>query len=226
MTVVGQPPRANNFVQRAMNIILRPSSEWAVIDAEPTTVQGLFVGYAMILAAIGPICGFLGAMLFSSASLARFGIHLNPVALLIGAVVNYVVALLAVFVFGLVIDMLAPNFGATRDRVRAMKVAVYSATPAWLCGVFGLVPMLGILGLLGLYGIFLLYKGEQIVMRAPQEKATTYTVVTVLVMLVVWIVLGALTYFVGTATGATPPMAAFMHPAVSTTTYTTTTTTN
>ena len=214
------------IASRVKNILLRPTPEWALIAAEPTTVSALFTRYAMPLAAIGPVCGVVGALLFSSAALARLGLHLSPVSLVISAVISYGVALLAVYVFGLVIDGLASNFGGTRDRVQAMKVAVYSSTAAWLAAVFQLVPALGVFGLVGLYGVFLLYKGLPIVMRTPPERAIGYTVSVVLVMLLVWIVLSVVVYFISTSLGLSPGLGAFMHhPVTGTTTSTTLTTT-
>jgi hypothetical protein len=44
-----------NLVDRVKRILLAPRAEWAVIDNEPTTPAQLFTGYAMPLAAIGPI---------------------------------------------------------------------------------------------------------------------------------------------------------------------------
>ena len=48
-----------DLVQRAKNICLSPATEWAVIEAEPATTQGLLMEYAAPLAAIGAIwfCG-------------------------------------------------------------------------------------------------------------------------------------------------------------------------
>ena len=39
-----------SLIDRAKNILLTPKTEWPVIAAEPATAQGLFTGYAAILA--------------------------------------------------------------------------------------------------------------------------------------------------------------------------------
>ena len=65
-----------------------------------------------------------------------------------------------IFVLSLIINALAPTFGAQKNSAQAMKVAVYAYTPGWLAGVFNIIPLLGILGIIaGLYGIYLLYLG-------------------------------------------------------------------
>src|SRR3546814_17909838 len=51
-------------------------------------------------------------------------------------------------------------------------VAAYSATAAWVAGVFQIVPSLGWIGaILGLYSLYLLYLGLPILMKAPAANA-------------------------------------------------------
>jgi hypothetical protein len=112
---------------------------------------------------------------------------------LLGAIVTWGLSLLSVFVLGLIIDALAPTFNGTRDKVQAMKVAVYSMTAAWVASIFNLFPALAWLGgLLGLYGFYLLYLGLPTVMKAPQDKALGYTAVVVVSAIVLWMVVGAI----------------------------------
>ena len=40
-----------NIVDRAKNLILTPAAEWDKISAETHTVQGLYTGWIMVLAA-------------------------------------------------------------------------------------------------------------------------------------------------------------------------------
>ena len=54
--------------------------------------------------------------------------------------------------------------------------------------------MLGIIGLLfALYGFYILYLGVPILMETPQDKVLTYTIVTIIAMLVIYAVIGAIT---------------------------------
>src|SRR6185295_18372721 len=85
-----------------------------------------------------------------------------------------------------------PTFGAEQNAARAMKVAVYSFTPAWVAGVLRAIPALGVLAILGaFYGFYLLYLGLPALMKAPKEKAVGYTVVTIVSALIVMVVVGA-----------------------------------
>ena len=62
-------------------------------------------------------------------------------------------------------------------------------TPAFLAGIFSLIPALSIFGILGLYSVYLLYLGLPRLMRAPEDKAVAYTAVVVAASIAVWIVI-------------------------------------
>ena len=194
-TAVG--PRKGVF-ERARDILVRPAAEWQVIDGEPATVGSVFVPYALILAAIGPIAGLLGGQIFGL-SFGPFSWTPPLGGAIAGAVLGYVVGLAMVFVAALIIDALAPSFGGTKNQVQATKVAVYAWTAAWVAGIFGLIPALAIVGLVGLiYSLYLLYLGLPILMRSPPEKTAGYAVVVILAMIVLYLVVGYVVYQITT----------------------------
>lgn len=175
-----------DLVQRAKNIVLSPNTEWGVIETEPATTGGLITGYAVPMAAIGAVAGFIGSALIGT-TLPFVGHYRTPiVAALIGAIVAFGMALVGVFVLSLIIDALAPTFGAQKSQIQALKVAVYSYTPAWLAGVLQIVPLLGVLGIFAaFYGMYLLYLGLPRLMKSPQDKALPYTLVVIVCAIVV-----------------------------------------
>jgi hypothetical protein len=140
----------------------------------------------MPLAAIGPVASF-----FALAMLPMGGTYRAPIGNVIGhAVVSYVLALVGVYVFALVIDALAPTFQGVKNNHQALKLAAYSSTPAWLCGIFNLIPTLAFLQIFSLYGLYLLYLGLPILMKAPEGKSLVYTVVAVIAGLAILAVIG------------------------------------
>ena len=191
MSVV-EAPRSQGLFARAINILTKPRSEWDVIAAESATTPGLILGYAAVLAAVPAIARVVSGLMPH----CFFGVCYtpNPIFVVIGAVVYYALAVAGVFVIGLIIEALAPNFGGEKNQVQAMKVAVYSWTAAWLSGIFVIIPWVGwLLTLVGLYSLFLLYLGLKQVMRSPDDKAVIYTVVVVVLAILFFIVAGALT---------------------------------
>lgn len=193
----------NGVVQRAKNILLKPNSEWDVIRSEPATLQSLFVPYALVLAAIGPLATLIGQLVFGVPNLLGGPATRPPIgSALSGAVLSYVLSLVSVGVLALLIEFLAPTFGGTKDRIAAFKVAIYSWTAAWLAGIFGLIPMLAILSIVGLYSLYLLYLGLPKLMNAPKEKALPYTAVVVLAAIVLFFIVGAIVSAVAGLGGA------------------------
>ncbi len=72
-----------------------------------------------------------------------------------------------------------------------MKLVAYSYTPAWLGGVFALIPALGITTLLlAIYGFYVLYAAP--VVNVPKERAVTFTATLVIAVIVVFIVTSAI----------------------------------
>jgi len=181
-----------SIVERAKNICLTPKTEWPIIAAEPAATVPLITGYAAPLAAIGAICGFIGGALIGK-TLPFVGHYRVPiVSALVAAVFTFGMALVGVFVLSLIIDALAPTFGGEKNSGQALKLAVYSYTPAWLAGVLQIVPVLGLLSFFAaLYAIYLLYLGLPRLMKNPEDKSVVYTVVVFVCAIVLSLVLSA-----------------------------------
>lgn len=184
MTEMNLSPQAQSIVTRVKGILLKPKEEWAVINAEPATIQGLFVGYAVLLAAIPAVASLIGSLVFGY---GWFGVTYRPPLMnaLSVAVGTYILSLVGLAVLALVIEFLAPQFGGEKNRIQAFKVATYSGTAAWVAGIFGLLPGISVLTLLGIYSIYLLYVGLPKLMKTPADKALGYTAVTIVAAIVV-----------------------------------------
>jgi hypothetical protein len=181
-----------NLVARAQNILLKPKEEWVTIKGEAVSIPQMFMSYAIFLAAIPAIAQFIGYGLIGIripfAGVYRFSLGSS----LLRAVIYYVLILASTYVFGIVINALAPNFGSKPNLENAMKLAVFSMTPAWIGGIFYIIPSLGILAALaGLYGLYILYLGFATpLMETPKEKVLGYLVVSIVVVAVLMLVVG------------------------------------
>jgi len=187
------------MIQRIKDIILKPKETWPTIKAEAAGIGQVFTGYAMILAAIYPIFGLLGMVLIGH-GYGPIGFKIPFVSALIWAIVWYVLTLVALYVYALIINALAPSFGSTQNLTNAYKLAVYSSTPMFIAGILMIIPALGILVLLiSLYSFYLLYVGLPIMMDTPKAKQVGYFVVILIIMIVVYFVIGAIAGAVMTA---------------------------
>ena len=183
-----------DLVQRAKAMVLSPAAEWRAIEPETGDTHYLFTNYVAILAAIPPICAFLRGGLFGwgGAHLRHFH-HGGFFSSLFGAVVHYLVAFVVVYAMAVIIDGLAPTFSGQKSQENAMKLAVYSMTPAWLAGVFALVPALGFLRLIALlYSLYVFWLGLPILMKAPQDRLGPYALTVILSGIVLSLIVGAI----------------------------------
>ena len=177
-----------SLVDRVKNILVSPKTEWPRIDAEPATIQGMYTGYVMILAAIPAIAGLIGQQLMMGVLTPSLNYSIGT------TVIGYVMSLVAVYVLAFIIDILAPTFGGARDMTKSFKVAAYSYTPAWVLGIFSIIPMLGMLaGLAGMiYCAYLLYLGLGLLKRVGEDKAVGYTVAVIVALIVLYFVIAAI----------------------------------
>jgi len=181
-----------SIAARAKAIILKPKEEWPVIERETASSGDIFTRYALPLAAIGPVATFLGGQIFGYGA---FGVSFKPslVGGLSQAVISYVLSLIGLFVICFVANKLAPSFGGETSSRNAFKLVVYSMTAGWLASIFGLIPSLSFLAIVGLYSFYLFYTGAGPLMKVPADKTLTYTIVTVICVIVLYIVIGMVT---------------------------------
>ena len=185
MSLVEPGSASAGLVARVKAILLKPAETWDVIDGERPTVGSLYTGYVMPLASIPVICTLIGSLVFG---IGAFGFSYKPTVVfaLTQAVIQYALSLSMVYVLALIIEGLAPNFGGTKDRLQALKVAAYFPTASWVAGVFGLIPALGIIALVGgLYSLYLLYLGLPKLMKIQEDKTLPYFLVVLVVAIVV-----------------------------------------
>jgi hypothetical protein len=179
-----------DLIERVKGILLNPDMEWRAIERESGDPNHLFPNYVSILALIPALASFIGSII---------GGRVTVFTGFFTAIFLYVLTFVLVYVVGILIDALAPTFGAQKNFANALKLSVYSFTPVWLSGIFMLVPGLRFLMLLGLYGVYLLWIGLPPLMKAPQDRALLYAITAGSFALVVYVAFNALQ-------GALPPI--------------------
>jgi len=182
-----------NLVERVKALLQNPKAQWPVIEDEKRGAINLVVNYAALLGAIPPAAAFVGV-----AITGYIGYRVPVIHALIWALIVYALTLVSVFIMAEVIDRLAGMFGGQRDFGKALKVAVYAPTAAWVASVFDVNPPMAFLSLMGLYSLYLLYTGLAALMKPPADRLLTYTVAVAACAAVFWlIVLGVAVKLLG-----------------------------
>lgn len=166
-----------SLFSRVKGLIVTPRTEWETIENEETSIAGLYRNYIVILATIPPLASFIGAWLFGY-SRGHLGVaHSTFGAGLFRAALQYALSLPLLYMVAFVISSIAPFFDGKSDDRRALMLATYSITPAWLAAVFGLVPGLRWLDVLGFYGVYVFSLGLPRMMRVPKDNLDVFTLV-------------------------------------------------
>jgi hypothetical protein len=178
------------LVDRVKNIVFHPDQEWPIIASEPSSASALFSGYVIPLAAIPAIASFIGLALVG-VNIPFVGTYRTPIVSALGqSVASFILSLIGIFVLSLVIDALAPKFDGRQNRLAALKVTAYAATPGFVAGILSIFPgPLAFVQLFaGLYGIYLIYTGLPVLMHVSKERSIAYTLVVIIVAFLVAIV--------------------------------------
>lgn len=178
-----------NLIERAKNIIVAPAKEWDVISTEQPDIGKIITGYVLPLAGTAAVAAFIG---YGLIGVSYFGIRFKSIDLGLYQAINVLItALISVFVSAFVIDALAPSFGSEKNMGRSVQLVAYSYTPGWVGGLLAIIPSIAIVGALaGLYGLYLLYLGLPKLKKTPEDKHIGYFVVSLLVIIVVYFVIG------------------------------------
>ena len=117
-------PRGTHWlIDRVKAILLTPKSEWPIIASESSTIADIYKHYVLLLAAVPAVAGFLKSTLVGYSIPFAGTVRVGIGAGLSGMVLQYVLSLVGVYVLALIVDALAPTFGAQKDRTQAFKLA-------------------------------------------------------------------------------------------------------
>lgn len=181
-----------SIVDRAKNILLSPRTEWPVIQAEPSTIQGIYRNYLVYLAAIPAIATLIGMSLIGFGMMG-VSVRVPFTSGLANAILGYALTLGMIYVLALVVDALAPTFKGEKNQLAAFKLVAYGSTASLVSGIVYLLPSLGIIAILGaLYSIYLFYVGLPVLMKCPPEKALPYTAVLLVCGFIASLIIGAI----------------------------------
>lgn len=164
-----------DIVERTTEILRHPENEWAAIEQDGSSIQDLTLGYVAPLAAIPAVANFLGTTMVGFS-----GYRISAMTAFFHAVIGYAIDIVAVYALAHLLTWLAPRFGARGNLTAAFRVAVYSFTPVWICGIVGLIPALGLLMLAAYgYAVYLMSMGAERVLATPKDKTLPYAGIAV-----------------------------------------------
>jgi hypothetical protein len=105
----------------------------------------------------------------------------------------YLAMIAGVIFLGAMVSWMAGSYGSESGLARGVKLISYTASPFFLAGLLGLLPLLWLDIMIGTlvacYCVYLLYRGTSVVMAVPPERGFLYASAVFAVALVSFVAL-------------------------------------
>ena len=174
-------------------LISKPNAFFQELRHDARPASQVFKDFLWIVALIPSVSTFIGK--------AIVGTHGYTTPLgrtFLWAVYTYLFSLFGVWLTARVIEYVSPNFDTPRDFNGAFRLVTYSSTPAFVAGIFQIIPALSLLSVTGLYSLYLLYNYLPLVLQTPEDKAQSFSLVAVVIVVLTWaVVSGVASLLVG-----------------------------
>ena len=173
---------------RVKQMLLSPQSEYQAIEQEDRPHTKVLTSYVLPLLLIPALFAFIG---YGLVGYSYGGYHFSDVGLGFRmAIVQIAVLLGGIYLSALIINVLADNFGATKNFNRTFSLVAYAYTPMLLAGIFHILHSLWwLVFLVGLYGLYLIFVGLKPMLKPTEEKEGTYYIISLAVIVVGYIIL-------------------------------------
>lgn len=163
-----------------IGFLLSPLKQWQkVTDLNPSFYNKALL-YPLILALLPCIAWYYGTAvagwsIAGSEDVVRLEAH--SAKMIISAF--YFTMIISIAVIGYSVHWMAQTYGCESSIAKGIAVSGFAATPLFLVGLVGFVPLLWLDLSLGIvaasWATYLLYKGIPIVMKIPEEQGFLYT---------------------------------------------------
>ena len=174
--------------KRVKQILFSPQTAYLEIGQEDTPHSKTLTSYILPLLVIPVLFAFIG---YGLVGYTIQGYHFSSVGMGFRmAIIQIVVLVGGIYLSALIINVLADNFGVTKNFSRVFSLVAYAYTPMFLAGIFHIHHALWwLVFLVGLYGLYLLLVGLKPILKPTEDKADTYSIVSLAVPVVGYIVL-------------------------------------
>ena len=174
--------------KRAKQILLSPQSEYHAIEQEDKSHIKVLASYILPLLLMPVLFAFIG---YGLVGFNYGGHHFSQVNWGFRmAIIQMLVLLGGIYLSSAAINALSDNFGVTKNFNRIFSLVAYAYTPVLLAGVFHIhYSLWWIVLLAGLYGLYLIFVGLKPMLKPAEDKAATFTIISLAVAAVSYIIL-------------------------------------
>jgi len=181
----------NTFINGFL-VAFNPSAAWQRIAADNSGVMKVLLLHSIPFALIPAACWYFGVT-DAGWNVAGETVRLTAESALPMCVLFYLAMIAGVIFLGAMVSWMAGSYGSQSGLANGIKLISYTASPFFLAGILGLMPLLWLdimLGtLIACYCVYLLYRGTSVVMNVPPERGFLYASAVFAVALVSFVAL-------------------------------------
>lgn len=181
------------MIGNALGLLIHPRSQWQAISSRGSFALVSAVIYTAVLAVIPAVAWFYGVteIGWTVGDGERIRMTRDSASAIIG--LFYLTMIVAVCAIGYMIHWMSKTYGTDSSTAKGIAVAGFSATPLFIAGAIGFMPVFWIALLIGVsavsYAVYLLYVGIPIVMKIPEERGFLFSSAVIAICLVFLIVI-------------------------------------
>ena len=150
--------------------VLSPTVCWKALKNDGSSFADVYLKYVFILAAIAPISGFIGSVIFGRAPF---------LAAVLFAILAYLATLVLVYLAAVLACYSTHIVKSKTDLNSAGKLVIYSLMPYFVCGIFLIHPKFVPFVLAGSYSFFLFFRGIEVMSNVHGEGRVLYWMINV-----------------------------------------------
>jgi len=181
-----------NALSNGLLVAFNPTRGWKAVSEDSSGLVTVLLLHTLPLALIPAVCWYVGVTQ-QGWNVAGETVRLTAESALPMCALFYLAMIAGVVFLGFMVQWMAGSYGTQASLAQGVKLITYTATPFFLAGVLGLIPVLWVditLGtLIACYCVFLLYKGTGPVMHVPPERGFLYASAVFAVALVSFVAL-------------------------------------
>jgi hypothetical protein len=173
-------------------VVFNPRGGWQKIAADRAGLMAVLLLHTIPFALI-PAVGWYVGVTTQGWTIAGDPVRLTAESALPMCVLFYLAMIAGVLFLGYMVSWMAGSYGTEGGLARGVTLISYTASPFFLAGILGFMPVLWIdiaVGtLVACYCIYLLFQGTAPVMEVPPERAFLYASAVFAVALVSFVAL-------------------------------------
>ncbi len=182
----------NFLIEKVKELLTKPAEFLLKAKDEQTNLKELIMGYVIFLAAIPAIGNFIGYAVIGRSILGHT-VRYPMKDALPHAILWYAASVALVIAVIFITQKLSINFGGNGNIDIAARAIVYSYTPAWVAGVFYIIPALSVIAMIaGFYSLYLLWISTDKLLDIPENKRMTFMIVLIIAVVAVSILTGVI----------------------------------